>query len=105
MLTTSLLAAAIAAFGFAAYYMPASHPRPAKGRVAQDFTPMDPSMWVTNWPHEKPQVPLTAFQAHKVMQSHRECKRDECPRKDAAWMTLVDAGEIVPRMPLIGGFR
>jgi hypothetical protein len=62
-------------------------------------------MWMPGWPHEVPSRPFTVDEAHQVMRSHRACKRSECRRKDAAWMTLVDAGVIHPRMPLIGGIR
>lgn len=102
MLTTSLLigvAAALAALAFAAFSLPAAHPKPAKNRPTQDYTPMNRDMWVPGWPHEAPPAdfPFTVAQAHQVMRTHRACRRSTCPRKDAAWMTLVDAGHIRPR--------
>jgi hypothetical protein len=103
MLTTSLLiglTAAIAALATAAYFIPEAASRPAKPNPRMDTT-----MWMPGWPHEAPSIPFTVSQAHHVMQRHRKCRRGKCPRKDAAWMTLVDAGRIRPSMPLIGGFR
>ena len=47
--------------------------------------------------HRPPRGPLTAEQAHTVMQTHRECDRGRCGQKAAAWAVLVAAGRIVPR--------
>lgn len=104
MLTTSLLidlAAALAAIAVAAYRLPETQSRPANAAVPK----LDATMWMPGWPHEAPSTPFTVPQAHRVMQTHRWCSRSTCRRKDAAWMVLVDAGRIRPRMPLIGGFR
>ncbi|MBH0780942.1 hypothetical protein [Nocardia bovistercoris] len=46
--------------------------------------------------HDSPASPFTVPQAHDVMQSHRGCDADGCPRKAAAFRALVDAGRIVP---------
>jgi hypothetical protein len=101
MLTTSLLiglAATLAVYAAAARYVPIARP-PARSPQA------DPGMWMPRWPHEAPRSPFTVPQARRVMQMHRACTRGQCKRKDAAWMTLVDAGHIRPRMPVIGGIR
>ncbi|MFI5502696.1 hypothetical protein ACIA5E_26870 [Nocardia asteroides] len=47
--------------------------------------------------HTAPGGPLTADQAHLVMQTHRACDRWVCMRKASAWAVLVAAGRIVPR--------
>jgi hypothetical protein len=103
MLTTSLLiglAAALAAIAVAAYTLPDTGPRPARPRPQMDST-----LWMPGWPHEAPAIPFTVTQAHEVMRQHKSCRRDKCARKDAAWMVLVDAGHIHPRIPSIGGIR
>lgn len=100
MLTTSLLIGGLAAvrigLAAAAYLMPA---RPRPTTFACD-NPQDPE-----YPHHAPLMLFTEAQAHLEMQLHRECRRGVCARKDAAWMVLVDAGRIHPRVPLIGGIR
>jgi hypothetical protein len=99
MLTTSLLiglAATFAALAIAAYKLPEGAPRPTK---AAGHTEAPRGVW----PHEAPITPFSVAQAHQQMRLHRTCNRDDCARKDAAWMTLVDAGHIRPRLPLIGG--
>ena len=48
------------------------------------------------WTHDAPARPFTAAQAHRVMQAHRTCRRQECPRKRAAYRTLVRAGRLHP---------
>lgn len=47
--------------------------------------------------HTAPREPLTSEMAHRVLQLHRACDRDRCPRKAAAWDVLVAAGRVVPR--------
>ncbi|WP_063007442.1 hypothetical protein [Nocardia kruczakiae] len=100
MLTTSLLIGGLAAvligLTAAAYLMPA-RPRPT---TSDGDDPRDPE-----YPHHAPLMLFTEDQAHREMQLHRECRRGDCARKDAAWMVLVDAGRIHPRVPLIGGVR
>lgn len=46
--------------------------------------------------HTAPSRPFTVQQAHRAMQQHRNCRRDDCPRKRAAYQTLVDARHIRP---------
>ncbi|MET7771461.1 hypothetical protein [Nocardia sp. NPDC005366] len=46
--------------------------------------------------HDVRTASFTVEQAHLVMQSHRVCRADACPRKGAAFRTLVAAGRIVP---------
>ncbi|MBB5913185.1 hypothetical protein BJY24_002052 [Nocardia transvalensis] len=48
------------------------------------------------WTHAAPPRPFTVAGAHKVMQQHKDCRREECPRKAAAWRTLTDARRIRP---------
>jgi len=59
-------------------------------------TDMDISLWPTGWPHEAPEERLTVAEAHLTMQRHRGCLREECPRKGAAYRTLVEEGRIRP---------
>ncbi|MFF0487870.1 hypothetical protein ACWDSJ_19430 [Nocardia sp. NPDC003482] len=54
------------------------------------------SVWPLGWPHEAPEEPLSVNEAHLTMQRHRGCLREECPRKRAAYQTLVEAGRIRP---------
>ncbi|MCM6774234.1 hypothetical protein NDR87_12200 [Nocardia sp. CDC159] len=54
------------------------------------------SIWPHGWPHEAPEQPLSVSEAHRTMQRHRGCLREECPRKQAAYQTLVEAGRIRP---------
>lgn len=46
--------------------------------------------------HAEPLRPLTVDEAHREMRRHRECDRRWCPRKAAAWQTLVEARKITP---------
>ncbi|MEU4345666.1 hypothetical protein AB0H00_31185 [Nocardia sp. NPDC023852] len=46
--------------------------------------------------HREPDQPFTIEQAHHAMQSHRQCRANTCPRKQAAFRTLVAAGRVVP---------
>ncbi|MBB5911344.1 hypothetical protein BJY24_000211 [Nocardia transvalensis] len=57
---------------------------------------MDVSVWPIGWPHEAPDEPLSVSEAHLVMQRHRSCRREECPRKRAAYQTLVSEGRLKP---------
>ncbi|MCM6772759.1 hypothetical protein NDR87_06145 [Nocardia sp. CDC159] len=54
------------------------------------------ALFPNGWPHEAPDHPLSVPEAHQTMQRHRECRTDECPRKAAAWTTLVDSGKVKP---------
>lgn len=53
-------------------------------------------MWAQDWPHDKPDHPLSLPEAHQAMQQHRACLREHCARKQAAWERLVEADHIVP---------
>jgi len=55
--------------------------------------------WPPVWMHDAPLCPLEVPEAHRIMQSHRECMIAGCPRKATAYRTLVDAGRIVPAGP------
>ncbi len=57
---------------------------------------MDVSVWPIGWPHEAPDEPMSVSDAHLAMQRHRSCRREECPRKRAAYHTLVAAGRLKP---------
>ncbi|MBB5915107.1 hypothetical protein BJY24_003974 [Nocardia transvalensis] len=48
------------------------------------------------WTHAPPGRPFTIPQAHRVMQLHKACRREDCPRKRAAYQTLRDAGRLKP---------
>jgi hypothetical protein len=56
----------------------------------------DPGLWPTGWPHEAPDNPLSVPEAHRIMQQHRMCRADQCPRKAAARQALIDAGRMKP---------
>jgi hypothetical protein len=46
--------------------------------------------------HRPPATELTVDSAHETMRIHRDCAAGSCPRKMAAFQTLVDAGRVVP---------
>jgi hypothetical protein len=48
------------------------------------------------WLHEAPDIPLTVPQAHLITQQHRDCQLEDCPRKRAAWQTLIETGRVKP---------
>ncbi|MGV9680052.1 hypothetical protein ACWDSJ_32630 [Nocardia sp. NPDC003482] len=48
------------------------------------------------WLHNAPHGPLTPDQAHKITQQHRDCVLEDCPRKQAALRTLIEAGRMKP---------
>ncbi|GAB2690376.1 hypothetical protein GCM10027089_09860 [Nocardia thraciensis] len=48
------------------------------------------------WTHTAPARPFTITQAHRVMQLHKACRREDCPRKRAAYQTLLDARRLKP---------
>lgn len=50
----------------------------------------------TGWPHAAPDWPFSIEEAHATMQQHRGCRAIECPRKEAARQTLIDAGRMKP---------
>lgn len=101
MLTTTTplligLVVALIALIIAICTMPSSRPHTA-GRPIQDYTPpTDTLLWTFG--HDAPAYPMTVERAHREMQWHRGCRRSKCARKDAAYMTLVDAGHIRPRV-------
>ncbi|MGK8501520.1 hypothetical protein [Nocardia asiatica] len=57
---------------------------------------LDPGLWPNGWPHEAPDHPLGIPEAHQIMQQHRACRADQCPRKAAARQTLIEAGRMKP---------
>jgi len=63
--------------------------QPPKRTVAHD-------VWPRVWTHTAPDEPFTIPQAHREMQRHRDCGLDHCPRKDAAFTVLVEAGRVTP---------
>ncbi|MBL1072964.1 hypothetical protein JK358_00985 [Nocardia sp. 2] len=46
--------------------------------------------------HAAPDRALPVDDAHELMRLHRECSSYSCPRKLAAFDTLIAAGRIVP---------
>ncbi|GAB2703507.1 hypothetical protein [Nocardia thraciensis] len=48
------------------------------------------------WVHTAPDGELNVVEAHKEMQRHCYCTVPDCPRKTAAFTTLVQAGKIKP---------
>ncbi len=46
--------------------------------------------------HDAPPGPVSVLEAHRHLQQHKECLIGECPRKDAAFRVLVEAGKIRP---------
>ncbi|RDI47023.1 hypothetical protein DFR68_10918 [Nocardia mexicana] len=46
--------------------------------------------------HAAPGRGFTVPQAHRAMQQHRTCRREDCPRKRAAYQALVDARRLRP---------
>lgn len=50
----------------------------------------------SEWTHAAPDAPLTPAHAHTIMQRHRACSVEDCPRKATAWTVLVEAGRITP---------
>ncbi|MBF6176126.1 hypothetical protein [Nocardia blacklockiae] len=62
----------------------------------QNIAPGQQNSWIPPWTHAAPPRPFTVDAAHRVTQQHRGCLRDECPRKRAAWQTLVEARRVTP---------
>lgn len=105
MLTTSLsigvTLACLACVLDAAPFLRPERARPeargtSQAHPANQETTMDPTLWAPRWPHDAPDEPLTAGEAHRTMQRHRTCLREECPRKNAAYNVLVEVGDIKP---------
>ncbi|WP_433195042.1 hypothetical protein ACQP1G_40230 [Nocardia sp. CA-107356] len=65
-------------------------------RVEQEDDEMDTAIWPVGFPHDAPEHPLGVLEAQLTMQRHVRCRVDHCPRKTAAWRTLVAAGKIEP---------
>ncbi|WP_280273838.1 hypothetical protein [Nocardia wallacei] len=49
-----------------------------------------------DWTHDAPAAPITDQHAHTIMQMHRACSVDDCPRKRFAWTRLIEAKKIKP---------
>jgi hypothetical protein len=101
MLTTSLLiglVAALAAFTVLALLLPLRQPKTsAHPAPADEDHPVNTTVpWPPGWPHKVPVRPFTVAEAHQAMLTHHTCDRSECPRKNAAWAVLADAGYITP---------
>lgn len=61
---------------------------------------------ITAWFHAAPPRPFPPDEAHRVMQDHRDCALDECPRKRHAIDALIRAGRMkLPAHPPALGFR
>lgn len=90
--------AALAALATAALRIPIRPPRHQSvlTRPPTEELAMNMTVWPIGWPHEAPDRPFSVADAHRVMQGHRGCQRDECLRKRAAYDTLVGAGHIKP---------
>ncbi|WP_040776162.1 hypothetical protein [Nocardia pneumoniae] len=67
-----------------------------KQRVRRERTDMDTAVWPMGFPHDAPEHAISVGEAQMTMQRHRACRVGECPRKTAAWRTLVEAGRIRP---------
>ncbi len=65
-------------------------------RVRKERSEMDTAIWPIGYPHDAPDRPMSELEAQQTMQRHRSCQVGECPRKTAAWRTLVEAGRIKP---------
>ncbi|WP_280369362.1 hypothetical protein [Nocardia wallacei] len=53
-------------------------------------------LWAVGWTHEAPEYPVTVATAHRIMQQHLACNREDCPRKRVAYQVLVEARHIKP---------
>lgn len=53
-------------------------------------------LWTAWWTHEAPDHALNVVGAHRIMQQHRNCDRESCPRKAVAYRVLVEARHIRP---------
>jgi hypothetical protein len=58
---------------------------------------MDADVWPQDWPHDRPDHPLSPEEAHQILSSpqHYDCG-PECARKSAALDTVTDEG-VQPR--------
>lgn len=48
------------------------------------------------WSHDAPDYPVTVAGAHRIMQQHRACDREDCLCKGIAYQVLVEARHIKP---------
>lgn|GEM_PF-5410778 len=64
-------------------------------RAARD-APTQRLRVVVGWPAAPPDHPLSLHEAHRTMQRHRGCLRENCARKQVAYQVLVEAGHIRP---------
>ncbi|BCK58425.1 hypothetical protein NWFMUON74_61970 [Nocardia wallacei] len=71
---------------------------------AEDARIADSGGWPNINPHAAPREPLTVDGAHETMQRHRGCTVGGCPRKSAAYQTLVDAGRLRPDSGRAGSY-
>lgn len=105
LVLAGVLIVGLAAVGTATYRCPA---RPTgrsvaeiKQRIAREL-PEPPihgattGFWPSSWTREAPQTPFTVDEAHVVMQQHRRCAAESCPRKKAAFRVLIAAGHATP---------
>ncbi|MCP9621933.1 hypothetical protein NMK54_17430 [Nocardia otitidiscaviarum] len=65
-------------------------------RLREERIEMEAAVWPVGYPHDAPDRPMGELEAQRTMQRHRSCRVGECPRKTAAWRTLVEAGRITP---------
>lgn len=49
-----------------------------------------------DYSHAAPDHQLSILEAQRTMQRHLDCRVGDCPRKTAAWRTLVNVGRIKP---------
>lgn len=67
-----------------------------RARRGRDAAVTHAGLWPIGWPHEAPEHPMGVLEAQLAMQRHRECRKEDCRRKAAAWQTLVEARKIRP---------
>lgn len=63
---------------------------------AEDRRAVDDGLWPNGWPHDAPQHRLGVYESHTIMQQHRGCRAEECPRKHAARQLLIEANRMKP---------
>lgn len=69
--------------------------RPASGHPQRASEPTD-LLVITAWFHAAPPRPFPPDEAHRVVQDHRDCAIDDCPRKRHAIDALIRAGRMKP---------
>ncbi|MBB5915125.1 hypothetical protein BJY24_003992 [Nocardia transvalensis] len=70
--------------------------RPDHEHKSDDGEVPTQTLWTERYTHEAPTYPLTVTGAHREMQRHRGCDREDCPRKAVAYRVLVEARHIKP---------